>query len=200
MHRSEAESIKQTAEKKVQMLHIFSSKTDGHKTYIEGNLNFHSDLQKIHLRSTHSTSSLLIVQSLPHKSFQALSFHVFPKIPWIFEREITIMVCPGKNCAFSKVQSSYLQNPAQCIFKSQSCTILSWASLVHCKQGDAHLEMQMQSILKLQQKTFSFSKFANYISFGLPVQKMSSLLCTGATCRNSGGTSGENEVEVEMSR
>ena len=44
--------------------------------------------------------------------------------------------------------------------------------------------MQMQSILKLQQKTFSFSKFANYISFGLPVQKMSSLLCAGATCRN----------------
>ena len=31
---------------------------------------------------------------------------------------------------------------------------------------------------------FSFSKFANYISSGLPVQKMSSLLCAGATCRN----------------
>ena len=97
------------------------------------------------------------------------------------------MVCPGKKCAFSKACSTYLQNPAQCIFKSQSCTILSWASLVHCKQGDAHLEMQMQSILKLQQKTFSFSKFANYISSGLPVQKMSSLLCAGATCRNSRG-------------
>ena len=62
----------------VQMLHIFSSKTYVHKTYIEGNLNLHSDLQKIHLRSTHSTAGLLIVQSLPHKSFQALSFHVFP--------------------------------------------------------------------------------------------------------------------------
>ena len=139
------------------MLHIFSSKTYGHKTYIEGNLNFHSDLQKIHLRSTHSTVGLLIVQSLPHKSFQALSFHVFPKIPWIFEREITKMVCPGKKCAFSKACSTYLQNPAQCIFKSQSCTILSWASLVLCKQGDAHLEMQICSrYWNCNQKLFLF--------------------------------------------
>ena len=41
--------------------------------------------------------------------------------------------------------------------------------------------------IEIATKTFSFSKFANYISSGLPVQKMSSLLYAGATCRNSRG-------------
>ena len=105
------------------------------------------------------------------------------------------MVCPGNKCAFSKACSTYLQNPAQCIFKSQSCTILSWASLVHCKQGDAHLGMQICSrYWNCNKKLFSFPSLPIIFLLDYRFKKCPVYIALVLHTEILGGTSGENQV------
>ena len=97
------------------------------------------------------------------------------------------MVGPEKNVHFPK--------PAIRICKillsvfSKARAVLSWAEphLSIANKETPILRCKCSRYWNCNKKTFSFSKFANYISSGLPVQKMSSLLCAGATCRNSRG-------------